>query len=121
VDNSASLALQSLAEEARAGIRAYTNTSGTELTVVLPATNSQGDYNRFVEGSSIRYYLSNGSLCRQVGTATPTVIGRRLTSSSFTVNGPQVRLRLSAQQRIGSRMEQTVLTTQVTLRNEATD
>jgi hypothetical protein len=118
-DNSASLALQALARNVRDGVRASVDTTGTQLTVVFPAVNAQGDYDRFTDGATCRYYLTGTTLYRQQGTATPSILGRNLASVRFSVNGSQVGLAMTSRQQSGPRSQQTVLSTQVTLRNEA--
>ena len=117
-DSDASLAFQRLAGEVRLGLRASVNSSGTELTVVLPATNSQGDYDRFTEGASVRYFLLNGKLQRRVGTQTATVLGKNITDLKFTGSGLQIGLALTSRQKTGTKTGKTTYTTQVTLRNQ---
>jgi hypothetical protein len=118
-DNDASLALQKLAKDARIGIRCYVNTDGTQLSVVLPVANAQGDFDRFTEDPAhVRYYLSSNTLYRQKGTGTPTVLADGINSVGFSVNGTQVQMTLRVRKQTGSRYGETTLKTQVTLRNE---
>jgi hypothetical protein len=118
-DGDASLALQALSRDARNGIRASVNTGGTELTIVMPVVNAAGDYDRFVEGASVRYYLNTTTrkLFRQQGTNAARVLGSNITAVSFAVNGPQVQVTLTARQQHGSKAKQSVLKSQITLRN----
>jgi hypothetical protein len=115
-DNNASLALQQLAQEVRKGIRAYVDGTGTQLYVVFPQVNSQGDYVRNKEGASVRYFLYSGTLYKADGTVL-TVLGKKITNFSFSVNGTQVGLTLSAKQQNGTQSGTTTLSTQVTMRN----
>ena len=116
-DNDASLAMQQMVSDARAGIRAYSNSALNELYVVLPTVNNQGDYNRTSEGTTVRYYLLNGILYRQVGTAAGVAIGKKITSLRFTVNGEQIGINVTAKQQNGSKVGITTLTGQTSLRN----
>lgn len=115
-DGSASTAIQLLAQEVRAGLRASINTGGTQLTVIPPRVNAEGDYDRTVEGAPVTYYLSGTNLCRQQGTATK-LLARRVTSVSFSVAGTDVTIQLNTRQQVGSRPKDATLTTHVALRN----
>jgi hypothetical protein len=117
-DNNASLALQSCARDIRDGLRATVSTNGRELTVVMPAVNLEGDFDRLTDGDVIRYYLSNGLLFRQRGTRTPIVLGKNLTALQFEVDRTKISIQLTTQQKNGNRVGETTLNTEVTLRNE---
>lgn len=117
-DNDAVLAMQLLSSEIRNGIRASTDTSGGTLSVVLPAANSVGDYDRFTEGVTVRYYVLNGKLMRQQGVATAAVLARKINSVKFAVNGAQVEVQTNSRQQYGTKIGDTTLKTQITLRNE---
>lgn len=117
-DNDAVLAIQGLSNEIRSGIRAYTNDTGTTLTVVLPAVNAQGDYDRFNEGSSVKYYVSNGNLYRQQDVASAKVMARKVNSVKFAVDGAQVQITTNSRQQYGTKVGDTTLKTQVTMRNQ---
>lgn len=117
-DNNASLALQSCAQDVRNGLRATVSTNNKELTVVRPAVNLEGDFDRLRDGDVIRYYLSNGMLYRQRGTRTPIVLGKKITGIRFAVDGSEIEIQLTAQQKNGNRVGETTLKTEVTLRNE---
>ena len=108
-DNNASLALQSCAQDVRNGIRATVSTNNKELTVVMPAVNLEGDFDRLTDGDVIRYYLADGTLYRQRGTRTPIVLGKRLTSLRFEVDGAKIRIQLTAQQKNGTHLGETTL------------
>jgi Tfp pilus assembly protein PilV len=117
-DNDAVMAVQALSNEIRNGIRAYTDDPGTTLTVVLPLVNAQGDYDRFTEGFSVSYYVSNGKLWRKVGTDTATVLARKINSVTFAVDGAQVKVTTNSRQQYGTKVGDTTMTTQITLRNQ---
>jgi hypothetical protein len=117
-DNDAVLAMQLLSNEVRSGIRAYTDTSGGTLSVVIPTVNSQGDYDRFTEGATVRYYVSNSKLMRQQGVATATVLAKKINSVVFAVNGSQVDIQANSRQQSGTKIGDTTLKTQVNLRNQ---
>lgn len=117
-DNDAVLATQLLSAEVRSGIRAYTDTSGGTLSVVLPAVNSQGDYDRFTEGATVRYYVANGKLMCQQGVTTATVLARKINSVVFAVNGSQVDIQTNSRQQFGTKIGDTTLKTQISLRNQ---
>lgn len=117
-DNDAVLAIQSLSNEIRSGIRAYTNDTGTNLTVILPVINSQGDYDRFNEGTSVQYYVTNGKLYRQQGVTTATVMARNIKSVKFAVDGAQVQVTTNSRQQYGTKVGDTTFQTQITMRNQ---
>ena len=120
-DSDASMAMQTLAADARTGIRATISANAQELTVIVPVKNAQGDYDRFVEDpAGIRYFLSSGNLCRQKGAAAATILARRVNSVRFVMgsSNSQVNVTLTAQQRAGTRYQTTTYETQITLRNE---
>jgi hypothetical protein len=117
-DNDAVLAIQALSNEIRSGIRAYTNDTGTTLTVVLPIVNSQGDYDRFNEGSTVKYYVSNDNLYRQQDVASAKVMARKIKSVTFAVDGAQVQITTNSRQQYGTKVGDTTFKTQVTMRNQ---
>jgi hypothetical protein len=116
-DNDASLALQQMVTDGRRGIRAYTNSTFDQLTVVLPSVNSQGDYVRTTEGTSVKYYLLNKILYRQEGAATAVAIGKKITNVRFAVDGVQIGIWVTAKQQNGSNIGITTLTSQTSMRN----
>src|SRR5688500_11608289 len=72
-DNRASLTLQSLEQNVRSGSVATVDGTGFVLTVTNPLQTASGDYDRAKTSAvSIRYYLSQGKVLRQVGAGTPT-------------------------------------------------
>ena len=119
-DNDAVLALQNLSREVRAGVRATVSQDLGTLTVVMPYVNGQGDYDRFRDGVTVRYYSSDGKLWRQSGTASATALSKKVNWVSFSANGSQIQIQVNSRQQYGRRVGDTTLTTQVTLRNEPT-
>jgi len=117
-DNDAVLAVQLLSNEIRNGIRAYTDAPGTTLTVVLPLVNAQGDYDRFTEGASVTYYVSGGKLWRKAGAANATVLSRKINSVTFAVDGAQVQVSTNSRQQYGTKVGDTTMKTQITMRNQ---
>ncbi len=119
-DSDASMALQSIARDVRNGIRATVSSDGRSITVVMPVVNTQGDYDRYAEGSLARYFLNTTTkrLCKQVGTNTPTTLGDNITDVQFTASGSEIGISLTARMRNGGKTKQTVLSTNVALRNE---
>ena len=117
-DNDASLTLQRLARDVRDGTTASVNTGGTELTVTLPQVNSEGDFDRYTPGASVRYYLSSGTLYRQQGTGAAQALGSKVTAVRFAVDGAEVGLQLTTRQQNGTKGKETTLSTQIALRNE---
>ncbi|HEU4752640.1 MAG TPA: hypothetical protein VFU47_05980 [Armatimonadota bacterium] len=122
-DGDASMAIQKLANEIRDGKRIDTaaSTSST-LVVVFPLKNATtGDYDRFTDGTTYKYFLSGGNLVRQQGTNPTTVIARAVNTVSFTYSGNnQVQITLRTQKQMGTRTGVTTYVTQVSLRNEPT-
>ncbi len=120
-DNNASLALQLIGRDVRNGIRA--STSSGSLYVVMPYINSQGDYERYQDGATIRYYVdtTNKRLMRQSGTNTAAVLARNVTGSAFSVTGTQVSLSITATQSAGATTKTATLTSQASLRNDTND
>lgn len=116
-DNDAVVAMQKLTTDVRSGTRALTSGSGSVLALVLPVINAQGDYDRFTEGSTVYYYVSSGKLWK-LANGNATVIGKKINWVSFAVNGSQVQIRTNSRQQVGTKIGDTTLTTQVTLRNE---
>jgi prepilin-type N-terminal cleavage/methylation domain-containing protein len=120
-DDETSLALQKMSREIRNGLRAFVQ-SPTELRVRLPVLNAQGDYDRYTEGSLLRFYLSNGKLYRQEDAAVSTVLVSGVSALTFTTettsSGLQYRVSLTCQQSSGNQSRQTTLNTTLCLRNE---
>lgn len=117
-DNRASLTLQSLEQNVRSGSIATVDSSGTVLTITNPQLTASGDYDRATTSSvSVRYYLSQGKVLRQVGTDTPTSLGSGIKSLQFAVSGQRILIRLTAQDRSGNVTRETTLESETTLRN----
>ena len=120
-DNLTSLTLQKLVRDMHDGLSA-TVKSSTEVVIVRPAVNGEGDYDRFSTGVSVRYFLSNGTLYRQAGTNTATVLGRDVSLLQFVSEantfGTRLKITLACKQQHGSKVKESSLTTHVTLRNE---
>jgi hypothetical protein len=117
-DNDASLALQALGRDVRDGIRASTDSTGSTLYVVLPYVNGQGDFDRFVDGDTVQYYLSSGNLFRKQGTAGADLLAENVTGLVFSVDGSVVDIQLTSRKQMGTKTGVTTLNTQVMLRNE---
>lgn len=117
-DDSASLALQRMSQEVRTGLRVTVDADAQGLTVVMPAVNGQGDYDRYYDGALVRYYLHAGRLYRKEGTAEATVVGRHVSAGRFTLDGTQLGIHLTCAQQIGNRKGSTTLATEITLRNQ---
>jgi hypothetical protein len=117
-DDSASSALQAITRDVRDGISCVVNTAKTEATVTLPEINAQGDYDRFSDGSIVRYYLSAGKLYRQVDGGIATVLTRNVTAVRFEELAGKIQLEITRQKQNGNRSATTTLKTQVALRNE---
>ena len=117
-DDSASSAIQVMTSEVRAGLRLTVNAAGTEATVVMPYVNAQGDYDRFTDGGSVRYYASSGKLYRQVGTTGPTVLSRNVARARFEDAGGRLQIEIVSERHNGNRSATTTLTTQIALRND---
>jgi Tfp pilus assembly protein PilV len=116
-DNDAVAAMQRLTTEIRSGSRAYSGSGGGVLTLVMPSVNAQGDYDRFTDGATVYYYASNGRLWRYAN-GSAAVIAKKINWVSFAVNGSLVQIRTNSRQQLGTKIGDTTLTTQVTLRNE---
>jgi Tfp pilus assembly protein PilV len=116
-DTDAMLAMQKLTTEIRTGTRASVASGGGTLALVMPSVNAQGDYDRFTEGATVYFYVSNGKLWRLAG-GNAVVIAKKVNWVSFAVNGSQVQIRTNSRQQIGTKIGDTTLTTQVSLRNE---
>lgn len=119
-DNDASLALQRLTEEIRAGIKATVSSDSKSLSVVMPAVNSAGDYDRYTNGATWTFYQSNGKLYRKIGTGTATRLGSNITGVSFSLGAgtAQVIATVTSRQTQGSRYGETSYTTTISLRND---
>jgi hypothetical protein len=109
--------MQRLTTEIRSGSRAYSGSGGGVLTLVMPSVNAQGDYDRFTDGATVYYYASNGRLWRYAN-GSAAVIAKKINWVSFAVNGSLVQIRTNSRQQLGTKIGDTTLTTQVTLRNE---
>ena len=120
-DDETSLALQKMSREIRNGLKAYVD-SPTQFRVQMPVTNSQGDFDRYQNGTMIRYYLNEGNLYRQVDSAPSTVlvtdVSALVFSTEATPTGLRYRVSLTCRQRNGREYRQTNLTTTLCLRNE---
>jgi len=117
-DDSASSALQAITRDVRNGLRCTVNEAHSEVTVTMPYVNAQGDYDRYNDGSDVKYYVSAGKLYRQAGVSSPTVLSRNVTSIQFVDSGGELQVQITCQRQNGNRSATTVLTTQVGLRNE---
>ena len=119
-DNDASLALQRLTEEVRAGIKASVSSDSKTLTITMPAVNSAGDYDRYTNGAIWSFYASNGKLYRKIGTGTATRLGNNITGASFALGAgtAQVVATVTSRQYQGSRYGETSYTTTISLRND---
>lgn len=116
-DDSASVAVQSMVREIRAGLRTSLSDSSS-LTVVLPYVNEQGDYDRTRDGDTIYFYLSDGKLFRKRNVEDARMLARGITLLEFSKNGKELAIKVTTQQQIGTRMATTTLDSQVVLRNE---
>jgi len=120
-DDQASLMLQKMVREIRNGVRA-TVTSPTDFTVVLPAVNAQGDYDRYVAGTRVRYFLLGNKIMRQENSAASTTLARNIREVAFaaetTTSGLRYRISLTSRQQGGKNFKDTTLSTTVSLRNE---
>ncbi len=116
-DDSASVAVQSMAREIRAGLR-MSLSSSSSLSVVMPYVNEQGDYDRTRDGDTIYYYLSSGKLYRKRNAENARAVARGITLLEFTKNGIELGIKITSRQQIGTRISTTTLASQVILRNE---
>ena len=119
-DNDASLALQRLTEEVRAGIKASVSSDSKTLTVTMPAVNSAGDYDRYTNGATWTFYVSNKKLYRKIGTGTAVRLGKNITGISFALGAgtAQVIATVTSRQTQGSRYGLTSYTSTISLRND---
>lgn len=116
-DDNASLTMQLLRQDIRQGIRASLGATSSELYVVRPAVNAQGDYNRYQEGDTVRYYLQSNKVYMRVGTGDPRELGSGISALEFTVDGHTVFIDLTASQKNAIHRKETELRSEVTLRN----
>lgn len=114
-DTDASVALQQFAYQVRDGISA--TVSDGVLTVVMPLLNSEGDYNRYVTGDTVDFYVEDGKLYRQLVGGDPQELASGISSHSFAVAGREVSLSVTTEQERGIEKATTTYHTQVTLRN----
>ena len=122
-DTDASVALQQFAYQVRDGISA--TVSDGVLTVVMPLVNSEGDYNRYVTGDTVDFYVEDGTLYRQVSgsqvtgsSSVPVALASGISSHSFAVAGREVSLSVTTEQERGIEKATTTYHTQVALRNQ---
>jgi hypothetical protein len=119
-DDTASVALQRVAGDVRAGVSATVSPNGSEMTVVMPSVNAAGDYDRLTSGDSVRFYLSDGKLYRQ-GTLSGTLrLARNVQRVDFSRDGNELVIAIRARQQQGSTYRETRLVTKATLRNVPT-
>jgi type II secretory pathway pseudopilin PulG len=113
----AGIAIQKLGRDIRNGSRATLGANGSELTVVFPLVTASGEYDRYQDGQTVRYYLSSTVLYRQPNGGTAVALGKNLSSLSFAVNGTDIEITLTGRSTRGTKTTDTVLNTRVTLRN----
>ena len=120
-EDSASLALQRISQEIRGGSSATVDATGKILTVTYPNVNAAGDYERDnMAPVKTRYFVDNGVLYSQYGTTTRKALARRVTGIAFLLNGGQVFITLSSQQKVGITQRTALFQSEVTLRNPPT-
>jgi hypothetical protein len=120
-EDSASLGLQKLSADVRAGSTATTSAGGTILYVVPASSNGEGDYDRTGTAETIRYYLTNGILYRQVGSAAASPLASKVTSVNFTASNGVVRASIGSTQQSGTIKTPITFNTEVSLRNPPVD
>lgn len=118
VNDASSTAIQAIARDVRNGIRCSVSADGKQATVTMPYVNSEGDYDRYTDGNQITYYVSSGTLMRQVGSAAATALARNVTSVSFQALTGKLLIQITSQRRNGNRSAATTLSTQVAFRND---
>lgn len=117
-EDSASLALQLISQDIRAGSAAVVDNTGKVLTITSADVNAAGDYDRtFLSATKTKYYVSSGSLFRQYGGATAVPLATKVTGIVFAVNGDRVAITLTSTQKAGTVERTATYTSQVTLRN----
>lgn len=117
-DNRASLSMQTLSRAIRSASTATTGYSGAELIVRSPTVTTTGDYDRSTQQTTTtRYYLGADVLYEQTGTAQPIPLGKGITAFSCAVSGDRVTIRLTASDQSGSKIKESTLETETTLRN----
>jgi hypothetical protein len=119
-DDTASVAVQRVASDVRAGISATVSPNKSECTVVMPSVNAAGDYDRSTSGESVRFYLSDGKLFRQGTTSGTTRMARNVQQLQFDLEGNEVTISIRARQQQGKTYRETRLVTKATLRNVRT-
>jgi type II secretory pathway pseudopilin PulG len=114
-DTNVSLALQKAAREIADGMTA--SVSGGQLIVQLPLVNNQGNYDRAVNGSTVKLYVSSNKLYKQINTSTATVLAKDITTATFSVSGGSVTVTLTGRGQTGKQTMTTQLSQVVALRN----
>lgn len=118
-DNTACVAIQKISQDIRLGSQA--TTTGTELTVTVPplVTDANGEkyYDPSQTGTTYRYYVSNNSLYRKIGTAAATLFVRDVSSTRYSVSTNIVTMTITSQCQTGSGKIQRQNSDSIVLRN----
>jgi hypothetical protein len=114
-DTTASIALQKVARAIADGMSA--SVSSGQLTVQLPLLNDQNNYDRTINGNTVRIYLSGTTLYQQVNSGTAVSLSKDITAATFTASNGSVTVSVTARGQTGKNIMTTQLSQVVALRN----
>jgi hypothetical protein len=117
-DDVASIVSQQVVRYIQDGKSATSTIGG--LSVRLPGTNDQGDYERALNGDLILFYTASGKLYRRVNSNTATQIATGVQTFSYSVVGGNVTFTLTINRTSGTRTSTSSFTQRVALRNYTT-
>lgn len=118
-DGAAFTAIQAISQDLRVAVSA--SVANGQLTAFVPpmVTDASGNVYYDPDGTPVnyRYYLSSGVLYRQIGSGTPEVLARDISSVIFSVSGKLVTIVVNADSQVGSVKSPVQCTGSVVMRN----
>ena len=118
-DNSAAVAVERLWQDARVGQSASVVSGQLQVTVPTLITDGNGEsyYNTTGAGTIYSYYVSSGNLMRRIGSGTPTVLARDVSTATFSVTGKVITLSVTGSNQVGMSKSVQVRSAEIILRN----
>lgn len=118
-DSAAFVAVAKLSADVRVGTAASVVSGELRVTVPPLVTDANGEkyYDPSSTCTTYRYYLSGGSIYRQIGSATATVFARDVSAVTFSVAGDLVSVAVTGSNRTGMSQSQRESSAHIVLRN----